>query len=108
MLKAKFDMVAMLGDIEIAQTLQEDEPTSDMHPTDAKYAQLCAKLKLMDKKSATYKVIEQVWTPLPPVCAPVCVYVPPSRLTQRRHEPPPSDLPCRAGGGLDTSLALLP
>jgi hypothetical protein len=59
-LKTKFDMVAMLGDIEIAQALQQDGPDTDEHPTDTKYSQLCTKLTPMDAKSATYKVIEKV------------------------------------------------
>jgi poly [ADP-ribose] polymerase len=60
MLRAKFDMVAVLGDIEIAQTLQTKEESHGKHPTTVKYEQLESTLKPIDKTSTLFQTIKKV------------------------------------------------
>ena len=63
LLEDKFDLVAMLGDIEIAQQLQQHTTgkhhTTRMHPVDRKYAQLGATLTPVARASNAYRVVQQ-------------------------------------------------
>ncbi|XP_059151095.1 protein mono-ADP-ribosyltransferase PARP3-like [Physella acuta] len=66
MIQKKYDMLAVLGDIELAQSIQKDREkasadTNDStlpHPFDVNYGLLKCKLKLLDKKSNEFKVIK--------------------------------------------------
>jgi len=54
------DMLAVLGDMEIAQTLikKEEENEDPVHPIDAKYKMLNNKIEPVDKKSDEYQRIQ--------------------------------------------------
>ncbi|KAK3734446.1 hypothetical protein RRG08_029121 [Elysia crispata] len=66
-LQKKYDMLAVLGDIEIAQTLQKDKAKSkavtkeDMepHPCDVNYGLLNCDLNTLDKTSVEFKTLEK-------------------------------------------------
>lgn len=58
-LKSKFDLVAMLGDIEIAQGLQAGDSDEMSNPIDQKYAQLQARLEHVGKTSKVYKMVQK-------------------------------------------------
>ena len=64
-LQKKYDMLTVLSDIELAQSMQEtaDKKTSDTgennklpHPLDVSYEQLNCKLEILDKNSEEFKV----------------------------------------------------
>ncbi|XP_055351197.1 protein mono-ADP-ribosyltransferase PARP3-like [Paramacrobiotus metropolitanus] len=57
----KFDMLATLGDIEIAQEMQKSQKGSSQkhHPCDIKYDLLKCKLHLVDSSSKEFKVIQK-------------------------------------------------
>lgn len=64
-LQMKYDMLTVLSDIELAQSMQEtaDKKTSEMdesnklpHPLDVSYDQLNCKLELLDKNSEEFQV----------------------------------------------------
>lgn len=66
-LKKKYDMLAVLGDIEIAQSIKAEKDKRSMeagstkeipNPIDINYELLNADLELVDKKSTEFKVIE--------------------------------------------------
>lgn len=64
-LQQKYDMLAVLGDIEIAQSMQK-EKVKDLavkdevpHPLDMNYSLLKAQLKLVDPKSNDFKVLNK-------------------------------------------------
>ncbi|CAL9703936.1 unnamed protein product [Knipowitschia caucasica] len=65
-IEKKKEMLMVLADIELAQTLksetekaQEEMVETVPHPADQDYASLNCNLTLMDKKSPTYKIIEK-------------------------------------------------
>ncbi|NXY51062.1 PARP3 polymerase, partial [Ceuthmochares aereus] len=63
LLRAKKDMLLVLADIEIAQTLQaqkvkEEEEKEVAHPLDQDYALLCCQLSLLDPASREYQLIQ--------------------------------------------------
>uniref|UniRef100_A0A0B7A0B7 Poly [ADP-ribose] polymerase n=1 Tax=Arion vulgaris TaxID=1028688 RepID=A0A0B7A0B7_9EUPU len=66
-LQNKYDMLAVLGDIEMAQSIQKDREKASAdtksktvpHSLDINYGLLNCKMKLLDKKSSEYKIIEQ-------------------------------------------------
>ncbi|XP_060076996.1 protein mono-ADP-ribosyltransferase PARP3-like [Ylistrum balloti] len=63
-IRQKMDMLLVLGDIEIAQSLQKNTRSSsknagkEPHPLDVNYGLLKCQLDLLDKKSQEYKVLE--------------------------------------------------
>ena len=64
MLKSKFDLVSMLGDIEIAQGLQAGSSSSDavaapVNPIDKKYDQLSTGLDLVSRSSREFKMVQK-------------------------------------------------
>ncbi|XP_013068782.2 protein mono-ADP-ribosyltransferase PARP3-like [Biomphalaria glabrata] len=67
MVQKKYDMLAVLGDIEMAQCIQKDKESSASniktgtapHPLDVNYGVLNCKLKPLPKSSDTYKVLEK-------------------------------------------------
>jgi poly [ADP-ribose] polymerase len=65
-LQKKFDLLSVLGDIEIAQSLQkkpEEKPKVEVedvpHPLDVNYMSLKAKLEILNKSDEEYKIIEK-------------------------------------------------
>lgn len=67
-LQKKYDMLAVLGDIEIAQALQKDrkakakpvkEEALEPHPCDVNYGLLNCELKTLNKTSAEFKTLEK-------------------------------------------------
>lgn len=62
--RQKYEMLLVLGDIEIAQTLQKEkekvasESVKQPHPLDINYNLLKCELKLLDPKSKEYKILE--------------------------------------------------
>ncbi|XP_010223792.1 PREDICTED: poly [ADP-ribose] polymerase 3 [Tinamus guttatus] len=63
LLRAKKDMLLVLADIELAQSLQaqkakEEEEEEVPHPLDQDYALLCCQLSLLEPSSREYKLIE--------------------------------------------------
>jgi len=59
-LKAKIEMVEALGEIEIAsRVIDTKHPTFDMHPIDAKYAQLNAKLRPIDTADPMHHFLDE-------------------------------------------------
>lgn len=60
-LQRKFDLLAVLGDIEKAQDLlsKKDKSATKKHPLDANYDVLKADVEPLDKKSKEYKIIEK-------------------------------------------------
>ncbi|XP_025962317.1 protein mono-ADP-ribosyltransferase PARP3 [Dromaius novaehollandiae] len=69
LLRAKKDMLLVLADIEVAQSLQaqkvkgeEEEEEEVPHPLDQDYALLCCQLSLLDPASPEYKLIENYVT----------------------------------------------
>ncbi|GFO23256.1 poly [ADP-ribose] polymerase [Plakobranchus ocellatus] len=68
-LQKKYDMLAVLGDIELAQTLQKDKAKSknadaqkeatEPHPYDVNYNLLNCDLNVLDKKSSEFKTLEK-------------------------------------------------
>ncbi|NXK59039.1 PARP3 polymerase, partial [Sylvietta virens] len=64
LLRAKKDMLLVLADIEVAQSLQaqkvkeEEEEKEVAHPLDQDYALLCCQLSLLDPASQEYKLIQ--------------------------------------------------
>uniref|UniRef100_A0A8D2NYT2 Poly [ADP-ribose] polymerase n=1 Tax=Zosterops lateralis melanops TaxID=1220523 RepID=A0A8D2NYT2_ZOSLA len=65
LLRAKKDMLLVLADIEVAQSLQaqkvkeeEEEEKKVAHPLDQDYALLCCKLSLLDPTSQEYQLIQ--------------------------------------------------
>ncbi|NWH77249.1 PARP3 polymerase, partial [Piaya cayana] len=64
LLRAKKDMLLVLADIEVAQSLKaqkvKEEPEEEeiVHPLDQDYALLCCKLSLLDKSSREYQLIQ--------------------------------------------------
>ncbi|XP_076469646.1 protein mono-ADP-ribosyltransferase PARP3-like [Babylonia areolata] len=71
-LQQKYDMLAVLGDIELAQSMQKekDKGMEDKeevpHPLDVNYGLLKAKLGLVDPKSKEYKVLEKYFAETKP------------------------------------------
>ncbi|KAK7496119.1 hypothetical protein BaRGS_00012529 [Batillaria attramentaria] len=67
-LQKKYDMLAVLGDIEIAQSMQKekDKDLADKeevpHPLDVNYGLLKAQLKLVDPKSKEFQVLQKYFT----------------------------------------------
>jgi poly [ADP-ribose] polymerase len=61
MLKAKYDLVSVLNDVEIAQGIQNaaDDDDDDSHPLDKKYGQLNTDLKLVKPASKVFKTIKK-------------------------------------------------
>ncbi|XP_066927889.1 protein mono-ADP-ribosyltransferase PARP3-like [Clytia hemisphaerica] len=61
-LQKKMEMLMVLGDIEVAQSLQKGPVKTENgdvpHPLDANYGLLNCGLTLVDKKSETYKIID--------------------------------------------------
>lgn len=65
-LRKKMDMLMVLADIELAQSMQKEKDeeskpktvTKEPHPLDVKYGLLQCRLSLMDKKSEEYKILE--------------------------------------------------
>lgn len=61
----KYDMLAVLGDIELAQSMQKDKDKANEgkeevpHPLDVDYSLLKAKLGLVSPKSKEYQVLEK-------------------------------------------------
>uniref|UniRef100_A0A8B9S681 Poly [ADP-ribose] polymerase n=1 Tax=Apteryx owenii TaxID=8824 RepID=A0A8B9S681_APTOW len=71
LLRAKKDMLLVLADIEVAQSLQaqkvkeeEEEEEEVPHPLDQDYALLCCQLSLLDTASREYKVQLMLQCPL--------------------------------------------
>ncbi|XP_069722399.1 protein mono-ADP-ribosyltransferase PARP3 [Phaenicophaeus curvirostris] len=68
LLRAKKDMLLVLADIEVAQSLQaqkvkeEEEEKEVAHPLDQDYALLCCKLSLLDTSSREYQLIQNYVT----------------------------------------------
>ncbi|XP_067159689.1 protein mono-ADP-ribosyltransferase PARP3 isoform X6 [Apteryx mantelli] len=69
LLRAKKDMLLVLADIEVAQSLQaqkvkeeEEEEEEVPHPLDQDYALLCCQLSLLDPASREYKLIKNYVT----------------------------------------------
>ncbi|XP_023791242.1 poly [ADP-ribose] polymerase 3 isoform X2 [Cyanistes caeruleus] len=66
LLRAKKDMLLVLADIEVAQSLQaqkvkeeeEEEEKGVVHPLDQDYALLCCQLSLLDPASQEYQLIQ--------------------------------------------------
>ncbi|XP_058701103.1 protein mono-ADP-ribosyltransferase PARP3 [Poecile atricapillus] len=66
LLRAKKDMLLVLADIEVAQSLQaqkvkeeeEEEEKEVVHPLDQDYALLCCQLSLLDPASQEYQLIQ--------------------------------------------------
>ncbi|NXQ36125.1 PARP3 polymerase, partial [Alaudala cheleensis] len=63
LLRAKKDMLLVLADIEVAQSLQaqkvkEEEEKEVAHPLDQDYALLCCQLSLLDPASREYQLIQ--------------------------------------------------
>ncbi|NWU04364.1 PARP3 polymerase, partial [Urocynchramus pylzowi] len=64
LLRAKKDMLLVLSDIEVAQSLQaqkekeEEEEKEVAHPLDQDYALLCCQLSLLDPASREYQLIQ--------------------------------------------------
>ncbi|CAF0727904.1 unnamed protein product [Didymodactylos carnosus] len=63
-LQQKYDMLAVLADIELAQTLQTEKSETDTtdakpHPYDVNYGALRCSLELVDKKSNEFKIIDE-------------------------------------------------
>ncbi|CAL1529107.1 unnamed protein product [Lymnaea stagnalis] len=66
-IQKKYDMLAVLGDIELAQSIQKEKSKAGdskseqafPHPFDVNYKVLNCKLKLVDKKSSIYKTIDK-------------------------------------------------
>lgn len=59
LLNNKFDLVTMLGDIHIAQTLQTTGGSTSLHPVDRQYAQLGATLSPVARTSKLHATIQQ-------------------------------------------------
>uniref|UniRef100_A0A8B8BUJ9 Poly [ADP-ribose] polymerase n=1 Tax=Crassostrea virginica TaxID=6565 RepID=A0A8B8BUJ9_CRAVI len=64
-IRQKYDMLLVLGDIEIAQTLEKEkekiaskDSAKQPHPLDIDYNLLKCELKLLDPKSKEYKILE--------------------------------------------------
>lgn len=63
-IRKKYDMLLVLGDIEIAQTLEKEkekvasESAKQPHPLDVNYNLLKCELKLLDPKSKEYKTLD--------------------------------------------------
>ncbi|NXM70070.1 PARP3 polymerase, partial [Serilophus lunatus] len=68
LLRAKKDMLLVLADIEVAQSLQarkvkeEEEEKEVIHPLDQDYALLCCRLSLLDSASREYQLIQNYVT----------------------------------------------
>ncbi|NWV01266.1 PARP3 polymerase, partial [Upupa epops] len=68
LLRAKKDMLLVLADIEVAQSLQEQKGTEEekeeevTHPLDQDYALLCCQLSLLDPGSQEYQLIQNYVT----------------------------------------------
>ncbi|NXW65653.1 PARP3 polymerase, partial [Eurystomus gularis] len=67
LLRAKKDMLLVLADIEVAQSLQaqkvkEEEEKEVAHPLDQNYALLCCQLSLLDPSSREYQLIQNYVT----------------------------------------------
>ncbi|XP_010124287.1 PREDICTED: poly [ADP-ribose] polymerase 3, partial [Chlamydotis macqueenii] len=68
LLRAKKDMLLVLADIEVAQSLQaqkvkeEEEEKEVAHPLDQDYALLCCQLSLLDPASQEYQLIQNYMT----------------------------------------------
>ncbi|XP_027556765.1 poly [ADP-ribose] polymerase 3 isoform X5 [Neopelma chrysocephalum] len=68
LLRAKKDMLLVLADIEVAQSLQaqkvkeEEEEKEVPHPLDQDYALLCCQLSLLDSSSREYQLIQNYVT----------------------------------------------
>ncbi|KAM9374573.1 protein mono-ADP-ribosyltransferase PARP3 [Phaethornis superciliosus] len=67
LLRAKKDMLLVLADIEVAQSLQaqkvkEEEVEEVAHPLDQDYALLCCQLSLVDPASREYQLIQNYVT----------------------------------------------
>ncbi|NXU79975.1 PARP3 polymerase, partial [Oreotrochilus melanogaster] len=67
LLRAKKDMLLVLADIEVAQSLQaqkvkEEEVEEVAHPLDQDYALLCCQLSLLDPASREYQLIQKYVT----------------------------------------------
>ncbi|NXK36307.1 PARP3 polymerase, partial [Piprites chloris] len=68
LLRAKKDMLLVLADIEVAQSLQaqkvkeEEEEKEVPHPLDQDYALLCCQLSLLDSASREYQLIQNYVT----------------------------------------------
>ncbi|KAM9655147.1 protein mono-ADP-ribosyltransferase PARP3 isoform 2-T2 [Morphnus guianensis] len=67
LLRAKKDMLLVLADIEVAQSLQaqkvkEEEEKEVAHPLDQDYALLCCQLSLLDPASREYQLIQNYVT----------------------------------------------
>ncbi|NXC76689.1 PARP3 polymerase, partial [Anhinga anhinga] len=63
LLRAKKDMLLVLADIEMAQSLQaqkvkEEEEEEVIHPLDQDYALLCCQLSLLDPASREYQLVQ--------------------------------------------------
>ncbi|XP_075369935.1 protein mono-ADP-ribosyltransferase PARP3 isoform X2 [Mycteria americana] len=62
LLRAKKDMLLVLADIEVAQSLQsqkvKEEEEEVVHPLDQDYALLCCQLSLLDPASREYQLIQ--------------------------------------------------
>jgi poly [ADP-ribose] polymerase len=61
-LKQKFDLVAMMGDIEIAQSMQAEEADEDVNPVDEKYGQLKTELGHIKPSHKTHKIVQKYIT----------------------------------------------
>lgn len=69
-LQKKYDMLTVLGDIELAQSMQEKkkepekevDPSKPPHPYDVNYELLKCKLTLVDKNSDEFKIIKTYTT----------------------------------------------
>lgn len=63
--RKKMDMLMVLADIELAQSMQKTEKKEDLdteevpHPLDAKYGLLQSDMELVDKKSQEFKILEK-------------------------------------------------
>ncbi|NXE78031.1 PARP3 polymerase, partial [Cochlearius cochlearius] len=67
LLRAKKDMLLVLADIEVAQSLQaqkvkEEEEKEVIHPLDQDYTLLCCQLSLLDPASREYQLIQNYVT----------------------------------------------
>ncbi|XP_072732015.1 protein mono-ADP-ribosyltransferase PARP3 isoform X1 [Ciconia boyciana] len=66
LLRAKKDMLLVLADIEVAQSLQaqkvKEEEEEVIHPLDQDYALLCCQLSLLDLASREYQLIQNYVT----------------------------------------------
>lgn len=57
-LQKKMDLLEVLGDIEVAQKMMDEQKGSSEDPFDAKYASLKNDLKPLDKDSKEWKLVE--------------------------------------------------